>query len=210
MSPPGVAEVTPSVLVIDRSALGVSASVSVAELLPGVGSVTPAGAATVVQALTGALRSLSAEDRLLIKLRFEDGLRIVEIARRLHQPEKPLYRRLERLLGRLRREFENRGLHGGSLPELLHEIRIVRCDHDGHADFLEPLEYPHDLDRQRRVEIARGFVGDQQLRFADDRARDAHALLFAHRQLERRGPLAGLRCSLGAGVQVLIPRRGAP
>jgi RNA polymerase sigma factor (sigma-70 family) len=73
---------------------------------------------TVLQALTGALRSLSAEDRLLIKLRFEDGLRIVEIARRLHQPEKPLYRRLERLLGRLRREFETRGLHG-SLHDLL-------------------------------------------------------------------------------------------
>ena len=38
---------TPSVLVIDRSAVGMSVSVSVAELLPGVGSVTPAGAATV-------------------------------------------------------------------------------------------------------------------------------------------------------------------
>ena len=33
--------VTPSVLVIDRSACGVSVSVSVALLLPGVGSVTP-------------------------------------------------------------------------------------------------------------------------------------------------------------------------
>ena len=39
--------VTPSVLVIDRSALAPSVSVSVAELLPGVGSVTPAGAVTV-------------------------------------------------------------------------------------------------------------------------------------------------------------------
>src|SRR5689334_19248003 len=38
--PPGVAVVTPSVLVIERSALGVSESVSVAELLPGDGSVT--------------------------------------------------------------------------------------------------------------------------------------------------------------------------
>ena len=45
--PPGVAEVTPSVLVIDRSADAAKVSVSVAELLPGVGSVTPAGAATV-------------------------------------------------------------------------------------------------------------------------------------------------------------------
>src|SRR5262245_28180732 len=45
--PAGPAVVTPSVFVIARSACGVSVSVSVAELLPGVGSVTPAGAATV-------------------------------------------------------------------------------------------------------------------------------------------------------------------
>lgn len=45
--PPGVAEVTPSVFVIERSAELAIVSVSVAELLPGVGSVTPAGAATV-------------------------------------------------------------------------------------------------------------------------------------------------------------------
>jgi hypothetical protein len=54
-----------------------------------------------------------------VKLRFEDGLRIVDIARRLCQPEKPLYRRLERVLLTLRREFERRGLRGDSLRELL-------------------------------------------------------------------------------------------
>jgi hypothetical protein len=42
---PGITEATPSVLVIDRSAVGLNVSVSVAELLAGVGSVTPAGAA---------------------------------------------------------------------------------------------------------------------------------------------------------------------
>src|SRR3954469_16306641 len=45
--PPGVAVVTPSVFVIDKSALPASVSLSVAELLPGVGSVTPAGDVTV-------------------------------------------------------------------------------------------------------------------------------------------------------------------
>ena len=45
--PPGVAVVTPSVLVIDKSALAFNVSVSVAVLFPGVGSVTPAGAVTV-------------------------------------------------------------------------------------------------------------------------------------------------------------------
>src|SRR5262249_5594714 len=43
---PGTTEVTPSVLVIDRSTWGVSVLVSVSVLLPGLGSVTPGGGAT--------------------------------------------------------------------------------------------------------------------------------------------------------------------
>ena len=50
--PPGVAVATPSVTVIDRSALALSVSVSVAVLFPGVGSVTPPGAATVAVLLS--------------------------------------------------------------------------------------------------------------------------------------------------------------
>src|SRR4051794_38501335 len=44
---PGTAVVEPSLLAIDRSACGVSVSVSVELLLPPVGSVTPAGGLTV-------------------------------------------------------------------------------------------------------------------------------------------------------------------
>ena len=44
---PGTAARTPSVLVMDRSALGVRLSVSVALLSAGSGSVTPAGGLTV-------------------------------------------------------------------------------------------------------------------------------------------------------------------
>ena len=43
---PGVALAAKSVLVIDRSAIRARVSTSVAELLPGVGSVTPAGGVT--------------------------------------------------------------------------------------------------------------------------------------------------------------------
>jgi hypothetical protein len=45
--PPGIAVVTPSVLVIETSADGTSVSVSVAELLPAFGSVTPPPTVTV-------------------------------------------------------------------------------------------------------------------------------------------------------------------
>src|SRR5690349_11599739 len=52
VEPPAVAVVTPSVFVIERSALAPSVSVSVAELLAGSGSVTPPGAATVAVLLS--------------------------------------------------------------------------------------------------------------------------------------------------------------
>src|SRR5919199_4405093 len=62
--PPGVADVTPSVFVIAKSADGDSVSVSVAELLPGVGSLTPPGVAAVavlesVPVALGAIRALT-------------------------------------------------------------------------------------------------------------------------------------------------------
>ena len=46
---PGTFEVTPSVFVITRSAVGVNESVSVAELFAGVGSVTPPGRAMAAE-----------------------------------------------------------------------------------------------------------------------------------------------------------------
>ena len=80
--------------------------------------------------------------------------------------------------------------HDLALAELLDQVRIVRGDDHGDADFLEALEYAHDFDREAGIEIAGGLVGDQQLRLADDGARDADALLLADRQLERRGTFA--------------------
>src|SRR6185295_7198944 len=61
--PPGTAVVTPSVLVIPRFAWGVSVSVSVAELFPGAGSVTPPGAATVA-----VLESVPVADAEIVQL----------------------------------------------------------------------------------------------------------------------------------------------
>src|SRR5262245_19456778 len=57
MPPPGVAVGAPSVLVTPKSAWGVNTSVSVAVLLPGTGSVTPAGtdAVAVLESATVAV-----------------------------------------------------------------------------------------------------------------------------------------------------------
>lgn len=92
----------------------------------------------VRRGLTAALRSLSAEDRLLVKLRFEDGLRIVDIARTLRRPEKPLYRRIERVLARLRCELEARGLSEDLLQDLLDQPAPALPDGALRAAFARP------------------------------------------------------------------------
>lgn len=56
------------------------------------------------------LATLTAEDRLLLKLRFKDGLKISAIAGALGLRSKRLYPRLQALLCRLRRELRDRGL----------------------------------------------------------------------------------------------------
>lgn len=50
------------------------------------------------------------EDRVLLRLRFEDGFSVADIARRLGLDQKGLYRRLDRLLGQLRVAIEGEGI----------------------------------------------------------------------------------------------------
>ncbi len=52
----------------------------------------------VQTALDRAYQGLTAEERLILKMRFEDGAPVAEIARALHLDQKRLYRTLQRLL----------------------------------------------------------------------------------------------------------------
>src|SRR5882757_1147630 len=65
------------------------------------------------------------------------------------------------------------------------KLHVMGGDHDRYAYIVETLEQLYDLERQVGVEIAGGLIGDEELRLADDRARDSHALLFPGRELER-------------------------
>jgi RNA polymerase sigma factor for flagellar operon FliA len=56
----------------------------------------------VRSALTFALREMSAEDRLILKMRHEDGFTVREIAKALHLEARPLYTRFEKCHRRLR------------------------------------------------------------------------------------------------------------
>ena len=66
-----------------------------------------------------ALRSLSEEDRLLLKMRFEDGLSVAQIARELRREPKRLYRRIHKILRRLRKALEKQGVERGEVFEAL-------------------------------------------------------------------------------------------
>jgi len=61
-------------------------------------------------ALDAAIGALPSEDQVLVRMRFWDGMTVADIARALGLPQKPLYRRLERALVRLRRSLEGAGL----------------------------------------------------------------------------------------------------
>jgi RNA polymerase sigma factor for flagellar operon FliA len=64
----------------------------------------------VVAVLEEALDGLGPEDRVILRMRFEDDFTVADIARGLHLEQKPLYRRIEGLKVQLRRELEARGL----------------------------------------------------------------------------------------------------
>lgn len=66
-------------------------------------------------ALGASLRELPAQDRLVLRLRFAEGRRVVEIAQVLGLEARPLYRRIEALVKSLRQALAARGVHGDDL-----------------------------------------------------------------------------------------------
>jgi RNA polymerase sigma factor for flagellar operon FliA len=61
-------------------------------------------------AIASALATLPAEDRLIVCMRFWEGMTVAEIARTLGLPQKPLYRRLASALRAVRRALEAAGV----------------------------------------------------------------------------------------------------
>jgi RNA polymerase sigma factor (sigma-70 family) len=90
-----------------------------------VGAEQNALVARATEALAAALTTIAPQDRLVLKLQFCDGLSVAAIARMLEIDHKELYRRLERLLGRLRAILESAGVIG---PEVL--AALGRSDSD--------------------------------------------------------------------------------
>jgi RNA polymerase sigma factor (sigma-70 family) len=66
--------------------------------------------ATARAALTRALASLPHDDRLILRMHYLESMSVADIARGLALPQKPLYRRLERLLTDMRAQLEFAGV----------------------------------------------------------------------------------------------------
>lgn len=70
-------------------------------------------------ALHEALSSFEPEDRLILKMRFWSAQRVADIAELLHLDAKKTYKRIERLLGRLRVSLEHAGIARSDVDDLL-------------------------------------------------------------------------------------------
>jgi RNA polymerase sigma factor (sigma-70 family) len=96
--------------------------------------VTMSDGRRVTSALARALTRLDAADRRIMKLRFTDGLSVVGIARREGLEQASLYRRVERILRRLRRDIEGGGV----------QVSDVRTHLTGSHWSVETLEQSRD------------------------------------------------------------------
>jgi RNA polymerase sigma factor (sigma-70 family) len=85
-------------------------------------------ASLIGRALREQLRSLPAEDRLLIRLRFAADMSIADISRMTRLPQRPLYRRLEALFVRLRSALAEAGVDRATVAGLLGRDGEVEID----------------------------------------------------------------------------------
>jgi RNA polymerase sigma factor for flagellar operon FliA len=98
------------------------------ELLPSSGAPPDAGVrkqekhalkVRALAALKKALRSsLSAEDRLILKMQLWNGFSIAEISKVLKLDQKPLYKRIQRVKEQLRKEIELQGIRKEDIDDL--------------------------------------------------------------------------------------------
>jgi RNA polymerase sigma factor (sigma-70 family) len=70
-------------------------------------------------ALETAVSRLPAEDRVVLRMHYWEGMTVAEIARSLSLDQKPLYKRFDRLLGALKQSLISSGLTGGRVSELV-------------------------------------------------------------------------------------------
>jgi RNA polymerase sigma factor (sigma-70 family) len=76
-------------------------------------------AARASEVMRQELGSLPTEDRMIIRFRFGASMSIADISRVTRLPQRPLYRRIESLLARLRRALTAAAIDSASLAEII-------------------------------------------------------------------------------------------
>jgi RNA polymerase sigma factor for flagellar operon FliA len=64
----------------------------------------------VESAIRAAVGRMSPEDQCILNMRFWQNMSVADVARALHLPQKPLYKRLDRAFNELRRELTKHGI----------------------------------------------------------------------------------------------------
>jgi RNA polymerase sigma factor for flagellar operon FliA len=90
-------------------------------------------ARNVVAAFDRLLESMEPEDRLILRLRFWQGLKAPEIAQRLHIEPKKFYKRLDRLVKVMRQALEEAGI-------TKKDVGMLLCHGDQEIRFAFPYE----------------------------------------------------------------------
>src|SRR5262249_50271643 len=75
----------------------------------------------VQTALERARQLLDPEERLILRMRFEDSVPVADIARALHLNQRRLYRTIERLLARIGQSLEAEGISRADVSRLFSE-----------------------------------------------------------------------------------------
>jgi RNA polymerase sigma factor (sigma-70 family) len=70
------------------------------------------------------MEALATQDRIILRMRFEDDISVAGISRALHLDQKRLYRRIDELLANFRMSLEKNGL---KWPEVLRLIERGQC-----------------------------------------------------------------------------------
>jgi len=86
---------------------------------PAVAREDQAAANRIKIALESALEKLETQDRLIVRLHFFEGLTVASVASVLGLPQKPLYRRIDRVLASLRVQLESAGVDPKRIPALI-------------------------------------------------------------------------------------------
>jgi hypothetical protein len=80
--------------------------------------------ARVSEALKKVMRSLPLQDRLIVKMGVLEEKKVVDIARTMCLEQKPLYRRMEQILKRLRSDLEREGVRWDQVSDLLNRTGV--------------------------------------------------------------------------------------